>query len=61
MEVRRLFILYLYTSPSSPYNPADAILSRDEYQSDVGNLPHMHLMIALDIESMDSEQKEKNE
>ena len=59
MEVRRIFILYLYTSPTSPYHPSDAIFSRDEYQADVGNLPHMHLMISLDIESMTSEQIEK--
>ena len=59
MEVRKIFILYLYTSSTSPYHPSEAIFSRDEYQSDTGNLPHIHLMISLDVESMSVEQKNK--
>ena len=47
MEVRNIFIKYLYTSTSSPYHPPEAIFSHDEYQSDAGNLPHMHMMISL--------------
>ena len=47
MEVRKIFIKYLYTSSTSPYHPSDALFSRDEYQSDAGNLPHMHMMISL--------------
>ena len=59
MEVRKIFINFLCNSGSSPYTPSEAIFSRDEYQADVGNLPHMHLMISLDIDSMTSEQIEK--
>ena len=59
MEVRKIFILYFYTSSTSPYHPSEAIFSRDEYQSDTGNLPHIHLMISLDLESMSVEQKTK--
>ncbi len=47
MEVRKLFINYLCTSDDSPYHPCEAIFSRDEYQSDVGNLPHMHMMVSV--------------
>ena len=59
LEVRELFIKYLYTSLDSPYYPTDAIFSRDEYQSDTGNLPHMHMMVALDSSVMSPSQKEK--
>jgi len=47
MEVRKVFIAYLSISEDSPYHPSDAIFSRDEFQSDVGNLPHMHMMISI--------------
>ena len=59
MEVRKIFIKYLYTSSTSPYNPSDAIFSRDEYQSDVGNLPHMHMMISMNTLEMNEEQTVK--
>ena len=59
MEVRKIFIKYLYTSSSSPYNPSDAIFSRDEYQSDVGNLPHMHMMVSMDTLGMSDDQMQK--
>ena len=51
MEVRNIFIKYLYTRESSPYNRSDDF-SRDEYQSDIGNLPHMHMMISMDTLNM---------
>ena len=47
MEVRKIFLAYLSISEDSPYHPSDAIFSRDEYQSDVGNLPRMHMMISI--------------
>ena len=47
MEVRKIFLAYLSISEDSPYHPSDAIFSRDEYQSDVGNLPHMNMMISI--------------
>ena len=31
MEVRKLFLLCLYDSPSCPYEPVDAMLERDKY------------------------------
>ncbi len=60
MEVRKIFIKYLYNSSSSPYHPSEAIFCRDEYQADVGNLPHIHMMISLEkcIE-INEEQTEK--
>ena len=59
MEVRKIFVNYLYMSSSSPYHPSDAIFARDEYQSDAGNLPHVHMMISMDIKSMNSSQIDK--
>ena len=59
MEVMKICISYLYKSPSSPYNPSEAIFSRDEYQSDVGNLPHMNMMSSLDTLEMNDSQMEK--
>lgn len=57
--MRKIFVKYLYTSSTSPYHPSEAIFSRDEYQSDVGNLPHMHMMISLNTLEMNGEQMEK--
>ena len=47
MEVREIFLNHLYTSSSSPYFPVREFFSRTEYQSDVGNLPHMHMMVCM--------------
>ena len=58
MEVRKVFINYLFKSETSPYTPSDAIFARDEYQGDVGNLPHMHMLIAMKDSEMSVEQKE---
>ena len=59
MEVRKIFLNYLFASEDSPYHPTDAMFSRDEYQSDVGNLPHMHMMVAVNTMDMTECQKEK--
>ena len=59
MEVRKMFIAYLSISEDSPYHPSDAIFSRDEYQSDVGNLPHMHMLISIKKESLTQSQMER--
>ena len=59
VEVKMIFIKYLFTSESSPYTPSDAIFSRDEYQGDVGNLPHMHMLIAVKHSELSEEQMEK--
>ena len=55
MEVRILFIRYLCESSSSPFAPVECIFSRDEYHSDVGNLPHMHMMLCIDKTGMSEE------
>ena len=47
MEVRKIFLHFIFESEDSPYHPTDAMFSRDEYQSDVGNLPHMHMMVSV--------------
>lgn len=47
MDVRNLFLEYLYDNPSCPYEPIDAMFAGDKYQSDAGNLHHMHIMISI--------------
>ena len=42
LEVRELFTSYLVNSNSSCFQGLKAIFVRDEYQSDEGNLPHLH-------------------
>ena len=49
----------MYTSPSSPYHPSEAIFSSDEYQADIGNLHHMHMMISLKCFEMNGDQLDK--
>ena len=59
MEVRKLFLEYLYDSPTCPYAPVNAMFARDEYQSDVGNLPHIHMMLSMDFEHLSDDQRKK--
>ena len=59
MEVRKLFLEYLYNSPSCPYAPVDDICVRDKYQSDSGDLPHIHLVIYIILEQLNSKKAEK--
>ena len=59
LEVKKLFINYLYSSPSSPYCPVDSIFVRDEFQSEQGNLFHIHLMLSIKMDLLDDVQREK--
>ena len=59
MEVRKMFLLYMCTSPTSPYYPVDAVFARDEYQNDAGNLPHIHMMLSLKTSEMTEDQIDK--
>jgi hypothetical protein len=47
-QVRRIFLKYLTYSKTSVLRKVRHAFWRDEYQDDVGNLPHIHGMIALD-------------
>lgn len=47
-EVSAIFINYLSNSPSSPFPNMLATFARKEYQADVGNLSHIHLLGKLD-------------
>ena len=51
-EVRRIFLKYLTYSKTSVLRKVRHAFWRDEYQDDVGNLPHIHGMIALDKDTM---------
>ena len=59
METRILLINYIYSSPKSPYAPVEAIFARDEYQKDKGNLPHIHLILSVQMEKLNDQQKKK--
>ena len=47
-EVSAIFINYLSNSPSSPFHSMLATFARKEYQADVGNLSHIHLLGKID-------------
>ena len=51
-QVRRIFLKYLTYSKTSVLRKVRHAFWRDEYQDDVGNLPHIHGMIALDKDTM---------
>ena len=59
IEVRKLFVEYLYDSPTCPYTHVNAMFTRDKYQSDVGNLLHIHMMISINLEQLSDDQREK--
>ncbi|MGB0404839.1 MAG: hypothetical protein ACPGDB_01450, partial [Fusobacterium sp.] len=59
METRIIFLNYIYTSPKSPYHPVQAIFSRDEYQKDKGNLPHIHLILSVMFSDLNEQQRER--
>ena len=46
-EVSKLFIDYIQKSPSSPFKRVGGIFTRYEYQKDVGNLSHIHLILQV--------------
>ena len=55
METRALFLQYLLKSESSCFQSVSDIFARDEYQYFVGNLPHIHLMLRLNRDKIQSE------
>ncbi|MGB0405008.1 MAG: hypothetical protein ACPGDB_02325, partial [Fusobacterium sp.] len=59
METRTFLIDFIYGSEKSPYYPVNAIFSRDEYQKDKGNLPHIHLILSIDMKQISEEKKSK--
>jgi predicted GIY-YIG superfamily endonuclease len=56
-EIFPLFIDYLKYSPSSPFKRFLAVFARKEYQSNRGNLDHDHMMLALNFNQMNEEEK----
>ena len=57
MEVRLLFVDYLVGSDESPYAPVDAVFVRDEFQDLMGNLPHIHMLLSLDLKNATVDQQ----
>ena len=56
-EVSKLFIDYIQKSPSSPFKRVGGIFTRYEYQKDVGNLSHIHLILQVKWDEIDDEEK----
>ena len=56
-EVCQLFLSYLRKSPTSPYQKVLSIFSRNEYQSLVGNLSHIHLILEVDRKNLTRDQR----
>ena len=59
MEARQLLLQFIYKSFYSPFCCCKNIFARDEYQNSVGNLPHIHALIAINRDLMTQEQKAK--
>ena len=55
METRTLFLQYILISKSSCFKSVADIFARDEYQKDVGNLPHIHAMIRLNWDEINTD------
>lgn len=47
-ETCLLFLKYLTTSTSSPFKKIKSVFLRNEYQKDIGNLSHIHMIIQID-------------
>ena len=57
MEIKKLFLLYIYNSSSSPYFMSNCIFARNEYQPNTGNLSHIHLIL-VNNKKLTQEQKQ---
>ena len=55
-EVSKLFVDYLHKSPSSPFRRVGGIFVRYEYQKDVGNLSHIHLILQVLWDELNEEE-----
>jgi len=57
-EVSALFIRFLQKAPNSPFKKAAAIFARKEYQSDVGNLSHIHALLRVNLDEYNGNEQE---
>ena len=57
--MRKLLLEYVYDSPSYRCIPIDPIFIRDDYQYDAGNLPHIYMVINVNVDELNYE-KNKN-
>ena len=57
-EVSKLFVEYLYKSPSSPFCRVGGIFVRYEYQKDAGNLSHIHLILQVKWDELTDEERQ---
>ena len=56
-ESCRIFLNYLKIIPSSSFKNVDIIFARHEFQSTVGNLPHIHAMFKVKWDKLSQEEK----
>ena len=60
LEVKTLLLAYMLKSPEKPFGvDVLKIFNRDEYQADVGNLCHMHMLVTLPLSYDNAEDKIK--
>ena len=57
-EVVMIFLDCIQRSPSSPFGSVLSVFTRCEYQKDVGNLSHIHLILEVDYTNLNSKQKD---
>ena len=57
-EVSKLFVDNIHKSPLSPFKRVGGIFIRYEYQNDVGNLSHIHLILQVKWNELNDEEKE---
>ena len=55
-EVSKLFIDYLQKSPTSPFRRVGGIFVCYEYQKDIGNLSHIHLILQVKRNELSEEE-----
>ena len=60
MEVRKLFLEYIYNTPGCLFTHTHAMFARGKHQLEVGNLPHIHTMICIKLKELNEEQRKKS-
>ena len=54
LATRSFLFDYIMKCPKSPFGKCGAFFGRDEYQSDKGNLPHIHCIMQIHQTIMDN-------
>ena len=57
-ESCRIFLDFIKSRPSSPFKNVSSLFARHEFQSQAGNLPHIHTMIKINWNSLTNQEKQ---